>query len=223
MGPLPSDLLLLADGRLPAGAHAHSGGLEAAVEAGEVRDAADLRAFLDGLLRTTAATAIAVAAAACRAFAAGDGEVLVMLDAEESARTPSPALREASRAQGRQLLRAAEAIWPAPGRAALPPLPHGPHLALAQGVAAARLGLTPTDAARLAAYHAVSGPATAAVRLLGLDPFSVHRIVAEAAAAAEALVAAGDGEPAALPSGSAPHLEIGAEVHRTREIRMFAS
>ncbi|MBM0204330.1 urease accessory protein UreF, partial [Micromonospora sp. STR1s_5] len=30
----PSLLLLLADGRFPAGAHAHSGGLEAAVAAG---------------------------------------------------------------------------------------------------------------------------------------------------------------------------------------------
>lgn len=223
MPALPSDLLLLADGRLPAGAHAHSGGLEAAVEAGDVRDELTLAAFLDGLLRAGAAISIAVAAAACRAWTDGDDAALLMLDAEESARTPSAALREASRAQGRQLLRAAEAIWPEPGRAVLPPLPNGPHLALAQGIAAARLQLTPADAGRLAAYHAVSGPATAAVRLLGLDPFAVHRVVARAAGAAEPLVEAAADPASPLPVGTAPLMEIGAEVHRTREIRMFAS
>ncbi|MDQ8046789.1 MAG: urease accessory UreF family protein [Solirubrobacteraceae bacterium] len=222
-----SDLLLLADGRLPAGGHAHSGGLEQAVELGDVRDIATLEGFLDGLLRSNAGTAIAVAAAACAARIAGSDARLIELDVEESARTPSAALRVASRAQGRQLLRAAEAIWPEPGRVALPPLPHGPHLALAQGLAAARLDLSPLDAARLAAYAAISGPATAAVRLLGLDPFSVHGTVARVVRGAEPLLvaaadAAGDGA-AALPCGAAPLIEIGAELHRVREIRMFAS
>lgn len=225
MTALPSDLLVLADGRLPAGAHAHSSGLEAAVEAGDVRDAAGLQSFLDGLLASAAATSIAVAAAACQAWRDGNHQRLLELDAEESARTPSAALRAASRAQGRQLLRAATAIWPGAEPATLPPLPHGPHLALAQGVAAGRLGLTALDAGRLAAYHAVSGPATAAVRLLGLDPFTVHRVVAEAVASAEPLAqsAAQAGATGELPAGAAPLLEIGGEVHRTREIRMFAS
>ncbi|MEU5422925.1 urease accessory protein UreF, partial [Streptomyces sp. NPDC020667] len=35
-------LLVLADGRFPAGGHAHSGGAEAAVKAGRVRDAESL-------------------------------------------------------------------------------------------------------------------------------------------------------------------------------------
>ncbi|MFT4035249.1 MAG: urease accessory UreF family protein, partial [Patulibacter sp.] len=95
----PSDLLLLADGRLPAGGHAHSGGLEQAIELRDVTDIASLRAFLDGLLRSAAHTAIAVAATAARAWAAGDDDALLALDAEESARTPSEALRVASRAQ----------------------------------------------------------------------------------------------------------------------------
>jgi urease accessory protein len=38
-------LLLLADSRLPAGTHAHSGGLEAAVASGRVTDAVSLHAF----------------------------------------------------------------------------------------------------------------------------------------------------------------------------------
>jgi urease accessory protein len=49
-----SALLLLADARLPAGGHAHSGGLEAAVAAGRVVDAASLDGFLRGRLATAA-------------------------------------------------------------------------------------------------------------------------------------------------------------------------
>ncbi len=190
-------------------------------------DAAGLERFLDGLLRSSAHTAIAASAASCAAWLAGDDAALLELDAEESARMPSAALRTASRAQGRQLLRAADAIWPPTEPLRLPPLPHGPHLSLAQGVTAARLDLSPTDAARLAAYGAVTAPATAAVRLLGLDPFGVHGIVARVMRRAEPLVEAAGSQPTApgwlLPAGAAPLLEVGAEVHRTREIRMFAS
>lgn len=225
--PSLSDLLLLADGRLPAGGHAHSGGLEQAVELGDVTDVATLRAFLGGLLRSSGQTSIAASAAAARAWQAEDEAALMELDAEESARMPSAALRSASRAQGRQLLRAAEAIWPPATPLRLPALPHGPHLSLAQGVTAARLDLEPVDAARLAAYGVVSGPATAAVRLLGLDPFAVHGVVAGVMRDAEPVIAEAAEHASApawlLPGGAAPMLEIGAELHRTREIRMFAS
>ncbi|MFE3128878.1 urease accessory protein UreF, partial [Streptomyces hydrogenans] len=51
-----SALLVLADGRFPAGGHAHSGGAEAAVKAGRIRDAAGLEAFCLGRLHTTGLT-----------------------------------------------------------------------------------------------------------------------------------------------------------------------
>lgn len=222
-----SALLLLADGRLPAGGHAHSGGLEQAVEQGDVTGIASLDRFLHGVLATNGETAVYVAAAACAARLELHDARLIELDVEESARTPSASLRAASRAQGRQLLRAAQAIWPGPGPIELPPLPHGPHLALAHGIAAARLGLTPLDAARLATHAALTGPATAAVRMLGLDPFAVHGVVARVAAGAEPLIGAAAAAALApatdLPGGAAPLLEAGGELHRAREIRMFAS
>ncbi|MFF0317993.1 urease accessory protein UreF [Micromonospora sp. NPDC005252] len=59
-------LLLLADGRFPAGAHAHSGGLEAAVAAGRVSDLASLESFLVGRLTTAGLVGAAFAAAAHR-------------------------------------------------------------------------------------------------------------------------------------------------------------
>ncbi|MEU8383359.1 urease accessory protein UreF, partial [Streptosporangium sp. NPDC048865] len=45
-------LLLLADSRLPAGGHGHSGGAEEAVRIGAIRDLPGLAAFLRGRLAT---------------------------------------------------------------------------------------------------------------------------------------------------------------------------
>ena len=80
-------LLLLADGRFPAGGHAHSGGVEAAVAHGAVHDTDSLEAFCRGRLHTTGLTTAGLAAAA----AAGYDPLL--LDDAADARTPAPALR----------------------------------------------------------------------------------------------------------------------------------
>ncbi|MEY2272630.1 urease accessory protein UreF, partial [Streptomyces sp. BF23-19] len=55
-------LLVLADGRFPAGGHAHSGGAEAACKAGRIHDAATLEDFCRGRLHTAGLTAAALAA-----------------------------------------------------------------------------------------------------------------------------------------------------------------
>jgi urease accessory protein len=203
-------LLLLADGRFPAGGHAHSGGLEPAVTAGRVHDVDTLAAFLRGRLATSGLVAAAFAARAC---ASGD---LRHLDAELDARTPSPALRRASRAQGRALLRAGRAMWP------LPAVDRDLHHPVALGVVAAAAGLTPEQAALTAAYGAVTGPASAAVRLLGLDPYAVHALLARLAAECDD-VAAQAATMDDLPACSAPLLDIGAEIHASWEVRLFAS
>ena len=49
------------------------------------------------------------------------------------------------------------------------------------GLAARAAGLAPLDAAYAAAYESVSGPATAAVRLLSLDPFDATAVLARLA------------------------------------------
>ncbi|MEU2660841.1 urease accessory protein UreF, partial [Streptomyces sp. NPDC007325] len=82
-----SALLVLADGRFPAGGHAHSGGAEAAVKAGRIRDAAGLEAFCRGRLHTAGLTAAGLAAGAAL------GLDPYALDEAADARTPSPALR----------------------------------------------------------------------------------------------------------------------------------
>ena len=60
-------LLTLADSRLPAGGHTHSGGVEQAIAAGAIGDPASLALFLRRRLTTSGAVAAGLAAAACRA------------------------------------------------------------------------------------------------------------------------------------------------------------
>ncbi|WP_049577579.1 urease accessory protein UreF [Streptomyces sp. SBT349] len=220
-------LLLLADGRFPAGAHAHSGGAEAAVRAGRITGPVSLAAFCRGRLHTSGLVAAALAAAACGG-AADPGA----LDAAADARTPSPALRATARRLGRQLMRATRATWPSPELDALAGAhPGGLHQPVVLGLAARAAGLAPRDAAAAAAYEAVSGPATATVRLLSLDPFDATAVlarltgdldrVADLATAAGAAVAARGTD--ALPAASAPLLDIAAEAHAGWPVRLFAS
>ncbi|OIJ93706.1 urease accessory protein UreF [Streptomyces sp. MUSC 14] len=219
-------LLVLADGRFPAGGHAHSGGAEAAVKAGRITDAAHLEDFCRGRLHTAGLVAGALAAAA--AFGVDVRE----LDAAADARTPSPALRTAARRLGRQLLRAARASWPAPELDALArEFPKGAHQPVVLGLAARMAGLGADDAAYCAAYESVSGPATATVRLLSLDPFDATGVLARLApemdrvadrAVEAARRAAADGVDA-LPAASGPLLEVGAEWHAAWPVRLFAS
>ena len=211
--------LLLADGRFPSGGHAHSGGLEEAATSGRVHDLDSLRSFVDGRLATAGRVAAGLAAVACAGRWPVDS-----LDDEADARMASPALRAASRRQGRQLVRAASHAWPIHSSV------DSPHHAVAVGVVAAAAGLGPVDAARWAAYDSVMTPATAAVRLLGLDPFGVAAMVAalgpaidEVAAEAAAFASRPDAALEELPCHASPLLDIGAEVHAVREVRLFAS
>jgi urease accessory protein len=167
------------------------------------------------------------------------------LDAEADARTPAPAQREASRRQGRALLRAARVAWPkagclaelavsAAGGAGRRHDGHGrgeyrggPHHAVVLGVAAAAAGCTPAEAARIAAYQAVAGPVSAAVRLLALDPMRATGVLARLAGEIERVAADGasyaDAPPAELPCPSAPALDLLAQTHIGAEVRLFES
>lgn len=216
------NLLLLADGRFPAGGHAHSGGVETAVATGAVTDLGSLEQFLLGRLATTGVASAGLAAAACALKHPWE-----VLDAEAGARTPSPALREVSRRQGRQLLRTARALWPGSvleGLAVSNPSPHHP---VALGAAAAAAGLEPLEAARAAVFNAVTGAASAAVRLLGIDPVSVHRLLAKMAPemddAAHQGARSPDGPPARLPCPGSVLLDLFAQQHAESEMRLFAS
>jgi urease accessory protein len=202
---------------VPTGGHAHSGGVEAAVAAGRVNDLATLEAFLRGRLQTVGRVAAAFAAAACHGVTPAD-----RLDLGLDARTPSAALRAASRAQGRAFMRAGRALWRVP--ASTPDQPHHP---VAIGVVAAAAGVGPAGAALVAAYGSVAGPLSAAIRLLGLDPYPAHALLAPLASTCDTIAAEAADLAAApvadLPALSAPMLDIAAQDHATWEVRLFAS
>ncbi|MEU3543836.1 urease accessory protein UreF, partial [Streptomyces paromomycinus] len=156
----------------------------------------------------------------------------LVLDEAADARTPVPALRLTARRLGRQMMRAARATWPSAGLDALAAArPRGAHQPVVLGLAARSAGLEPLDAAYAAGYENVSGPATAAVRLLSLDPFEasavlarlagpLDRVAARAVEAARRVPCEGSG---ALPAASAPLLDITAEQHAAWPVRLFAS
>ncbi|WP_393054936.1 urease accessory protein UreF [Streptomyces sp. LN549] len=219
-------LLVLADGRFPAGGHAHSGGAEPAVAAGRIRDAESLEDFCRGRLHTAGLVAAALAAAAA------DGQDPLALDRAADARNPVAALRDTARKLGRQMMRAARATWPSAELDALATArPRGAHQPVVLGVAARSAGLEPLDAAYAAVYETVSGPAAATVRLLSLDPFDattvlarlvpeLDRVAATATATARRVAAEGID---VLPAASAPLLDISAQQHATWPARLFAS
>jgi urease accessory protein len=222
--------LLLADSRLPTGGHAHSGGVEAAVERGLVRDATDLALFLAGRLRGTGLVVAAVAAAGCLLADAAPVNWSEW-DAAVSARTPSAASREAARAQGVMLLRTARRVWPSAALEALGQVAR-PHHPLVLGAVVAAGGDGAEVAASLAVHHLLGGACAATVRLLGLDPITVAAVHARACQAAEQTVVAATGraraavaqqDPQLLPSTGTPMPEVLAELHARAEVTLFAS
>jgi urease accessory protein len=219
-------LFVLADGRFPAGGHAHSGGAESAVAAGRITDADSLEGFCRGRLHTAGLVAAALAAAATA------GHDPLALDEAADARTPMPALRTTARKLGRQMMRAARATWPSAELDVLAAArPRGAHQPVVLGLAARSAGLAPLDAAYAVAYETVGGPATAAVRLLGLDPFDATAVLARlapdidqtAAAATAAAHLIPEQGIDALPAASAPLLDITAQQHAAWPVRLFAS
>jgi urease accessory protein len=217
-------LLLLADSRFPTGAHAHSAGVEASQARGDITTVTDLEAFLDGRLLTTAPVDAAFAAAACHPTA-----TLEELDHELMIRTPSPRLRSVSRTLGRQLLRPAERAWPSSRYHELRSIdPDGPMQPVAIGVVAASAGLAPVEAALCSLHHLVGAVTTAAVRLLGLDPFDVQAMAARLAPRLDDLASTAAQQAATLathdlPATTSVLADILAEHHATWEVRLFAS
>ncbi|KMO74099.1 urease accessory protein UreF [Mycolicibacterium obuense] len=208
-------LLALADSRLPTGGHVHSGGVEEAVTSGLVVDLPTLQAYLHRRIRTTglvtASLAAAVHVGALSPAAGGSGEV------ETDARTPAPAARAASRAQGRGLVRLARRVWPDTDWAALGPTPH---LAVTAGVVGNASGIAAAHTALSIVYTTMTGSATAAQRLLALDPGDVAAVTFALAPVCEDTAAEATLGPADL---SDPLLDVLAQRHLDRDRPLFAS
>ena len=214
--------LLLADGRLPTGAHTQSGGVEPALRAG--MRLAEVPDYLRVRLRTVTETEAGAAVLARAAWLSGRPgrrvPPLVEVDRAWRARTPSDALRDAADLLGRSYLRMAATVWDlgelsGAGRTWC--------RAVVIGATAAVVGLPAAETARLVAFDDVQTVLAAALKLVPFDP---SRGVAWAVAVepeVERLVGAVTGLTSVdeLPAHSAPLIEQWAQIHRDTERRLF--
>ena len=212
-------LMLLADARLPTGAHTQSGGLEPAMRGGlGVGEIVDyLRVRLTTVTLTEAATSVVVLR---------DVDQIGAADHAWRARTPSPALRDNADLLGRGYLRVVGRLWPDhPAARAL-----GEHAArgpvcrsVVIGVAAACAGLAPEQVARLVGYDDVQTVTSAALKLEPMDPLTAVEWVVSLQPDIDAMAetAARTEDPIDIPAGSAPWIEAWAEIHAVTGQRLF--
>ncbi|MFC9963119.1 urease accessory protein UreF [Nocardia ignorata] len=225
-------LLALADSRLPIGGHVHSGGVEEAVASGLLRDNASVELYLRRRIATTGLVTASLAAAVCAGTLTPE-----RADLETDARTPSPAARAASRAQGRGLLRLAKQLWPTPvhvhaadARSTTPPaepeypkwsvVGTRPHMSTVFGMVGLACGASAEELAGVVVYTTLTGAATAAQRLLALDPAAIAASTLRLAPLCDRVAAEAATELAAL---SDPLQDALAERHLHRDMPLFAS
>jgi len=213
--------LLLADGRLPTGAHTQSAGVEPALRHGmrldQVPDYVQVR--LATVTEVEAATAV-VARHRWLTSSEQRGGSMAAVDAAWRVRTLSDALREASDLLGRSYLRTASAVWDLSGLTDSGATWCRP---VVVGAVAAEAGLSAADTARLVAFDDVQTVVAAALKLVPFDPAQGVRWSAAAAGAVQRLVArvSGHTRPADIPAHSAPQIEEWGQLHRTTERRLF--
>jgi urease accessory protein len=212
-------LMLLADARLPTSGHTQSGGLEPALLGG--LDPADLDAYCTTRLETVTLTEAATAVV-CRSRAL-TGRPTDDVELAWAARTPSAALREASRTLGRAYRRVALRLWPDAvelAELAAVPTPSRPRVL---GLVAAATGLTGPAVARLVAYEDLQSVLAASLKLLPGDPVDATARLLALAPRIDDLVARVGGltDPDDIPAWSAPLIEAWAEAHVTAERRLF--
>jgi urease accessory protein len=233
-----TDLLfrLLADARFPSSDPPHSGGIEEACASGWVASAQELGEFVQGRLWTVGVTAAFAAAAVCArttssGAAAMPDSLWRSIESEIDARTLSPTARATSRAQGGQLLSKAMSAAPDAVLYSLARATAGddqqPHHAVAVGAVAAAAGVTPQEAAAVAARAEVTGAAQAGKDLLNLTEEEFQPIVKQldrglsllsVEAAKRALRSVSE-----FPAVVAPGLEFLAEEHARKDGRVYAS
>jgi urease accessory protein len=221
-------LLQISDGLFPAGAYAHSFGLETLVQHGEVRDVSGIRGFLGALLESSAGPCDAVAvAAAVRAAAEPTLAAALEIDAWLDALKPAAELREASRQMGRQTLRVVARLRPESPAAALfqaVEVRETPgHHALAFGIAAHLAGADAESAAAGFLYSTAAAVVGAALRLVPLGQLDGQSLLAEAGPTVARLAALAARTPLADAWCFAPAHEIASMRHARLDARLFRS
>ncbi len=171
----------LADSAFPTGGFAHSGGLEAAWQNGEVGNRGELREWLVASLRQVTRASLPFVNAAYN-----EPTRLSEVDQLCDALTSNHVANRAGRLQGRALMSAAQRVF----KAELPETPFA-HLAPVYGAATGVLGLPHDQALRLFVFMQLRSTIAAAVRLNIVGPMEGQTIQFELSTEAEAVVTLG--------------------------------
>ena len=221
-GELP--LLIWFSPAFPVGAFAYSHGLEWAVEAGDVRDAASLLDWLSALLQHGGARNDAILFAnAFRAADAADFTALADINALALALTGSRERLLETASQGNAFVTAARAAWPC---AALfsPLLPEGDiAYPVAAGCACAGHGIALAAALPAFSLGFISNLVSAAVRLGPIGQTDGQRVIAALLPHARALAAQARDATLDDLGGCAFISDIAAMRHETQYSRLFRS
>jgi urease accessory protein len=181
--PAPSGALLvwqLADSAFPTGSFAHSWGLEAAWQSGEVPDLRALRQFVLATLEQAGRGTLPLLNAAHR-----DRARFCELDGIADLFLTNPVANRASRAQGRACSATCARVWPSPAVSAVDALIRRGcgHAGPALGALLNTLGVGLEDARRLSLYGTARGVLAAAVRLGIAGSYDAQRLQHEVAPA----------------------------------------
>jgi urease accessory protein len=209
----------------PVGAFSYSSGIEWAVEAADIKDAATLRQWLAAMLADGSGFCDAVLFVhAHRAAAAGDNAALYAVAELAAALVPSKERFLETTAQGRAFVEATGAAWPCPALARLEDIWKGA-VALPIAVAVACAGHHIACEPALGAFlHALTANwISAGVRLIPLGQTDGQRVLA----ALESTVAATAARALTTPlddiGGATLRADLATMRHETQYTRLFRS
>ena len=221
-------LLQFTDGLFPAGAYAHSFGLESYVQSGGVADAAGVERFLRAYLGGSSAPTDLVAMLCARKYAeAGDLGACICLDETLDAMKTASELREASRQMGRQTLRvanhfASHALLAEYGEAVAAELSPCHH-AIVFGMIGGAMEWPAAKMACAYLYSAGAAMVGAALRLLPLGQLAGQRILWNLRPLIAQLADEAQDKGRDDMWSFAPALEIAAMRHAVLDARLFRS
>jgi urease accessory protein len=210
----------LIDSAFPSGGFAHSGGLEAAWQSGEVTTDAELQRFVADSLWQTGNVVLPLARAAH-----GGPHRLEELDAQCEAFLTNAVANRASRLQGRALLAACSRIWPTNDLAAIESRCrslHG-HLAPLAGAVLCSLDVPLRVTERMLLFTAARGVLAAAVRLGIVGPYRAQRLQFECGATLERVLTACADRGLDDLTQTAPLVDLLQSTHDRLYSRLFQS
>lgn len=201
----------------PIGGYAYSHGLEAALEAGAVRDGNDLLEWIRSVLSSGSGR---VDAFFFRRAAAASTEQALLLAAEGRAWAPTMELALESELQGDAFLNTVRTAWPHPALDGFAERLDGrPPLAVAAGFACGSHGVEVGMALAFFLQSLAAGIVSAGQRAIPLGQAEAQSL----AAALEPVILETAGRSEMEPFTAAPTLEIFSMRHETQYSRIFRS